>query len=90
MKCYTHQLAFAAACAMAIFYTLGALLVLILPSQMLNLWAPLFYLITADPIAPFFGVSVLSMLSGILQSFIYTYIYAWLLGSIYHKLIPCD
>lgn len=88
MKCYTHQLAFAAATAMAILYIIGALLVNIFPHQMLQLWAPLCYLRTADLFSPFFGVTITSVISGIIQSFAYTYAYAWLLGTVYNKLTP--
>lgn len=90
MKCYTHQLAFAAATAMAILYMVGALLVSAFPQQMLQLWAPLCYLKTADLFSPFFGISLMGIISGVIQSFFYTYAYAWLLGSIYNKLTPND
>ena len=88
MKCYTQQLAFAAATAMALLYALGALMVIVFPEQILNLWAPLCYLHSADLFRPYLGVSLMSFISGIAQSFAYTYIYAWLLGTVYTKLIP--
>lgn len=88
MKCYTHQLSFSAAVAMAILYTLGALVATVFPTQALQLWAPLFYLRTADLLSPFFGTTLSGFLSGLIQSFIYTYLYAWLLGTLYNFLIP--
>ncbi|MEX0849850.1 MAG: hypothetical protein WD055_06480 [Candidatus Dependentiae bacterium] len=90
MKCYTHQLAFAAAATTATFYAIGALLVKIFPIQMIQLWAPLCYLRTADLFLPFIGVPLAGFVSGIIQSFLYTYLYAWLLGSVYNKLMPND
>ncbi len=88
MKCYTQQLAVAAATAMALFYALGALLVILFPQQILNLWAPLCYLHSADLFQPYLGVSLMSFISGVIQSFAYTYVYAWFLGTVYTKLIP--
>lgn len=88
MKCYTQQLAIAAAIAMALFYALGAFLVILFPQQILNLWAPLCYLHSADLFRPYLGVSFMSFVSGVAQSFAYTYIYAWLLGTVYTKVIP--
>ncbi len=87
MKCYTQQLAFAAATAMALLYTLGAILVITFPQQILTLWAPLCYLYSAELFQPYLGVSFMSFISGIIQSFVYTYIYAWLLGAVYNKLV---
>lgn len=89
MKCYTHQLSFSAAAAMGVLYTLGALAVAVFPMQVLQLWAPLFYLRTADLLSPFFGMTWSGFLSGLIQSFIYTYLYAWLLGTLYNFLAPC-
>ena len=90
MNCYPHQLAFAAAVAMAIFYSLGALVVLVFPEQILDIWAPLLYLTSADLFKPYLGVQITGFISGIIQSFVYTYAYAWLLGIIYNKLIPFE
>lgn len=90
MKCYIHQLAFSAAISMAIFYTIGALIAYSFPQEALQLWAPLFYLKSTDLFSPFFGINVASVISGILQSFFYTYAYAWLLGTLYNKLMPQD
>jgi hypothetical protein len=89
MKCFTHQLSFSSALAMAALYSTGALLVKFFPAQMLKLWAPLFYLQSADHLSPIFGISFSSFFSGLIQSFVYTYIYAWLLGSLYNFLTPC-
>lgn len=89
MKCYTHQLSFSAATAMALLYTVGALVVAAFPQQVLQLWAPLFYLKSAELLSPFFGITFFGFLSGIIQTFIYTYLYAWLLGTLYNFLTPC-
>ena len=89
MKCFTHQLSFSSALAMAALYSTGALLVKMFPEQMLRLWAPLFYIQSADHLTSFFGVSLGSYFSGLAQSFAYTYVYAWLLGSLYNFLTPC-
>lgn len=89
MKCFTHQLSFAAATAMAILYSCGALAVALFPAQALQLLAPLFYLHTADLLSPFFGISLGGFFSGLIQTFLYTYAYAWLLGSLYNFLTPC-
>ena len=90
MKCYPHQLAFAAAVSMAIFYSIGALLVFVFPDAILSLWSPLCYLTSTEFIRPFFGIEMTGFMSGIIQSFAYTYVYAWLLGILYNKLIPLE
>lgn len=88
MKCYTQQLAFSAAVTTAIIYTLGALVVIAFPQQVLLMWAPLCYVTSLEYVAPYMGISFMGFLSGILQSFMYTYFYAWLLGSMYNSLMP--
>ena len=88
MKCYTHQLSFAAAISMALFYSFGALAIYVFPQEAIQLWSPLFYLVSGELFAPFVGVTFVGFFSGLLQSFVYTYAYAWLLGTIYNRLIP--
>jgi hypothetical protein len=90
MKCFTHQLSFAAAVAMAVLYTFGALIAALFPTQALQLWAPLFYLRTAELLSPFFGITFSGFFSGLIQSFMYTYVYTWLLGTLYNFLTPCN
>jgi len=88
MKCYTHQLSFAAAVAMALFYTLGALAIYLFPYETLKAWSPLMYLTSGELFEPFIGITLSGFFSGLLQSFTYTYAYAWILSTIYNALMP--
>jgi hypothetical protein len=86
MNCYAHQLACSAAGAMASLYTLGAIALLFFPEQTTFLWAPLAY-VTADQL-PHMQLNFIGYLFGVVQSFIYTYIYARIFGALYSYLTP--
>jgi hypothetical protein len=86
MNCYAHQLAFSAAGAMALLYTIGAIVLLFFPEQTAFLWAPLAY-VSADQL-PHLHINFISYLYGVVQSFVYTYIYARIFGALYSHLTP--
>ncbi|HEB41796.1 MAG TPA: hypothetical protein ENI08_02120 [Candidatus Dependentiae bacterium] len=87
MKLHTHKFAFAAASSMALLYIVCATLVMLWPTQALQLTASWLHLSTLKQVAPYIQVTFANATSGTIQSFVYTYLYAWLLAWIYNQLI---
>lgn len=86
MNCYAHQLACAAAGATAIIYTLGCIAVHVYPHYMQLLWAPLVYI--SQQSMPVLEINLTGYGYGVVQSFVYTYVYARIFGALYSRLLP--
>jgi hypothetical protein len=86
MNCYAHQLACSAAGAMSLVYTIGACALMLFPEQTTFLWAPLAY-VSEDQLHGL-HLSFVGYLYGVVQSFVYTYIYARIFGALYTYLTP--
>lgn len=82
MKFSVGQFAFSAAIAMTIVYFLIALYTFFWPVSSLQLSASYMLLSNLNMFAPLLDVSIMNVISGLVQTFIFTYvatfIFAWL------------
>jgi len=86
MKIHAHQLGLAAGLSMSFWFFVCAVLMWIWPAGALKLTASLMHMTSLSLFAPYFQVTLVNFLSGFTQCFVYTYLYTFVLATIYNRL----
>jgi len=84
------KFALAASLAMSILYVGCAIYMYLYPSYALKMVADLFQLSTLSWMDPQLHVTPVNVISGVLQTFVYTFVYGLLFAGIYNLLISND
>ena len=85
MKVDAHKLAIVGGITGAILYTIKSVLLQFWPQKTIEMSAAVFHLSSFGPLTPYFDLSPQIFVSGLVQSFVCSYIYFYVLGYIFSR-----
>ena len=86
MKFDVNKFSCAASIAMTVIYLAGSIYTYFFPTSSLNLTASYLLMSNLSLLAPYLKVSVANVISGLLQTFVFTYITAFIFAWLYNKM----
>ncbi|MDP3888942.1 MAG: DUF5676 family membrane protein [bacterium] len=87
MKLNTHAFAFASSITASLWFLICAALMFMWPDRMLQLTAPLFHMSSFVLFQPFIQITLMNVISGAIQWFIYTYLIAFTFAFSYNRMV---
>ena len=86
MKFNVNRFSVAASAAMSVMYIACAIYTYIFPASSLNLSASYLLMSNLSLFAPYLQVSLSNVISGLLQTFVFTYVTAFIFAWFYNKM----
>ena len=88
MKLHAHKLAFSAASVVSLAFTITAGCFYAWPLYTLQFIATIVHLKSLALLYPYTKIGIIHFVAGLLQSFVYTYLFVWLTIQLYNVGLP--
>ncbi len=85
MKVDAHKLGLVGGITAAIFFTAKSILLQFWPEKTIEMSAAFFHLSSFGPLTPYFDLSPQTFVSGLVQSFVCSYLFFYVLGYIFSR-----